>query len=722
MIGGIVKEIVKMTGNAMTMFPNLDPSFYVEGDRDLINMMNNIYMSNITINQSAWAEADLDLRFKAGDQSVLSDIYGAGAAPFRKRQFTFNRIRRIINMISGYQRQHRKQTAVTPLHPKDQQTADQFSKLLYHINTHSHVLETISEAFEGALTTGMSLLATWVNFQNDVVNGDIEVDHVPSSSFLIDPYFKKMDFSDCNNIWSRKYLSRNQVEALLPGREKDIANIRGIGSRDGKFQFMCEAYNYGQQDLYIYDELWYLDTRQQIMLIDTETGESSEWRGKDEDLQDFLHIYPQIIKITQPTPTVKLAIVCQGRVLYNGPNPLGIDNYPYVPVWCFYEPQITNFTLRSTGIVRNLRDAQFLFNRARVNMLDIQESQINSGWKYKENALVNPKDVFLTGQGKGLALKAEAQMTDVERIEPPNVPQSMIQIAEFLANELNQISGINEELLGSAEDDKAGILSMLRQGAGLTTLQGVFDHLDFSQKLLGTIHMKIVQANFTPGKVQRILDEQPSEQFYNRAFSKYDAIVEEASLTSTQKQLSFKTAIYLREIGIPIPTSFLIENMNVPDKDKLVKEIQATEQQKAQMEQQMAEMQIKQLQVDNETKLAYADSQKALASERINKTKLDAAVSAERLQRADSDRTTSLLNLVKLAKEIKGMDIDHIERSIAIVQQIGNEEGLSDTKGQVQEIMNQVQTPAPTTVPNAPMPSDQGMTGNPFPQQQTQEI
>ena len=57
-----------------------------------------------------------------------------------------------------------------------------------------------------------------------------------------------------------------------------------------------------------------------------------------------------------------------------------------------------------------------LYNRRRTIELDLLESQITSGWKYKEDALVNPKDVFLAGQGKGLALKDTAQMTDVEQI------------------------------------------------------------------------------------------------------------------------------------------------------------------------------------------------------------------------------------------------------------------------------------------------------------------
>lgn len=664
----------------MTMFPQLSDTYYVDNDHDILKLMDYTYAKNITINQSFWNEADIDSRFKAGDQSLWNDIYGNLPA-FRRRQFSFNRIRRVVNMISGFQRQHRKSTAVMPVHPQDEETADQMTKLLYHVNNFGHVLETISEAFEGAVTTGMNLLSTWIDFRNDPVNGDIRVENVSYNGYLIDPYFKDMTLNDCNNIWTRKYLSRTQVESLLPGRADEIKNMRGWGNRDGKFQFMPESYNYGMQDLLLYDEFWYLDTRKQKMLVDVETGECTEWRGHDEDLADFMHLYPQVIEMDQTVSTVKLAIVVQGKVMYNGPNPLGIDRYPFVPIWAYYEPQIPYFPWRVQGVVRGLRDAQYLYNRRRCIELDILESQINSGWVYKENALVNPKDVFMQGQGRGLALRAEAQITDVQRIDPPQVPPSMIQLSELLGQEISQISGVNEELLGSAEDDKAGILSVLRQGAGLTTLQCLFDNLDRAQKTLGDLHIEMIQSNWTPGKVSRILAEEPSQQFYNRSFGKYDAVVEEASLTSTQRQLSFKTALYLREIGIPVPTEFLIKNMNIPNKQELVDQINAIEQAQNEQQQKMAELQMQQMQVDNETKLSYSDSQKALAEERINKTKLDAALSAERIKRADEDRTAAILNLVKAAKEIQGMDADHLERAIRIAKTIGpdtEETGLEE--------------------------------------------
>jgi hypothetical protein len=656
-----------------TLFPQLSDTYYVDNDHNILKLMDYTYAKNITINQSFWSEADIDSRFKGGDQTLWNDVYGNLPA-FRRRQFNFNRIRRIINMISGYQRQHRKSTVVTPVEGSDDHTADQFTKLIFHANQHAHTLEILSDAFEGAITTGMNLLSVWLDYRTDPVNGDIAIDNVAYNGYLIDPYFKKMDLSDCNNVWTRKYLSRNQCMALLPGRESEINNMRGWGNRDGKFQFMPEAYNYGQQDLLIYDEFWYLDTRKQKILCDPQTGETMEWRGQDDDLKEFINFYPQTVVIDQEIPTVKLAIVVQGKVMYHGPNPLGIDRYPFIPVWGYYEPQIPYFPWRIQGVVRGLRDAQYLYNRRRIIELDILESQINSGFIYKEDALINPKDVFLQGQGRGLALKSSANpATDVVPIQAPQVPPSMIQLSELLGREIAEVSGVNEELLGSAQDDKAGILSMLRQGAGLTTLQVLFDNLDQSQKMLGDLQVRLIQQNWTPGKVQRIIGEQPSQQFYNRAWQKYDAVVEEGLNTSTQRQMQFAQLLQLRELGVPVPTDLLINSSTLQNKKELVDAITNQEQQQQQMAQQQTSVQLEVLKAQIEDLKARAMANEGLGAERASRIHENRALAVERIAAAEKERDLGTLDKIKAIKELTDIDLGQLERAISILKMFQNQ-------------------------------------------------
>lgn len=662
----------------MPLFPELGPQYYDEKHKSILSRMESFYAESITINQSFWGEADTDTRFEAGDQTLWNDMYGNLPAN-RRRQFNFNRIRRVIEMVGGYQRRNRKSTIVTPIENGDEQTADQFTKIMYWINQQEGVLETISDSFRGALVTGMNLLQVWMDYRQDPISGNIRVDNCSYNSFLIDPYFRKTDLSDCRAIWKRSFVTKREAISLLPDKVEEIIGLVGNdgSGRDSKFQFTPESYNYGYKNLLTYDEYYYRDYRSQKMLVDTQTGESMEWRSTNEEgLKQFLRLYPQVTLIDQEIPTVRLAIVVQGKVMYDGPNPMGIDQYPFVPVIAYYRPEMPYFPNRIQGIVRGLRDAQYLYNRRRAIELDILESQINSGWIYKENALINPKDVFLSGQGRGLALKEEAQMTDVQQIQAPQIPPSMIQLSELLAREVMEISGVNEELLGSSSDEKAGILSMLRQGAGLTTLQSLFDNLDHSQKLLGKLIIDLVQVNFTPGKVQRILEEQPTPQFYNKAFGKYDAAVEEGLNTTTQRQMQFAQLLQLREVGVPVPDDVLLESATIQNKKKLTDAIAAISQQRSQMEQQQAQAALSEAQARTNLANARATADEGLGIERLSRVQENQALADERRAEAEKDDQQALLNFVRALKEIESIDLEHIEKLLSLSGMLKAQESL----------------------------------------------
>jgi len=658
------------------LFPDRGSTYLDDSHKTVLSKMETFYANSISMNQAFWSEADTDTKFEVGDGNLWNDLYG-NLPSHRKRQFNFNRIRPIINMISGHQRRSRKSIIAVPIENADNETSDQFTKVLMWCVNQESILETISESFHGALVTGMNLLQVWLDFRSDPISGNIKVDNCSYNSFIIDPFFKKADLSDCNGIWKRSFLTKRECISLMPDKSEDILGLSSSDSgsgQDGKFQHMPESR--GTNNLLTYDEFYYRDYRTQKMLVDTETGESMEWKSEDQERLDlYLARYPQVTIIEQEVPTVRLAIVVQGKVLYDGPNPLGIDKYNFVPVFAYYNPQMSDFQWRIQGVVRGLRDAQYLYNRRRIIELDILESTINTGWVYKENALVNPKDVFLTGQGRGLALKEEAAMTDVQQIQSPVIPPTTIQLSELLAKEMPLISGVNEELLGSALDDKAGVLSMLRQGAGLTTLQGLFDQLDRAQKNLGKIMIDIIQANFTPGKIKKILEgEEPTDQFHNKAFGKYHADVQDGLNTATQRQMQFAQMLQLKELGLPISPEDLLEAATLQNKDRIIKNLQKSEEAAAQQQQQQAEMamQLQQSQIE----LAHARSQAdiGLYAERTSRVAENEASAVERIHKANSEDQSATLDKIKAVKELEDIDIKHMERYFDMVNALRSQE------------------------------------------------
>jgi hypothetical protein len=645
--------------------------------------MEAFYAEAISINQSQWSEADTDLRFYLNDQTIWTDYYGNLPAN-RRRQFNFNKIRRVVDMISGHQRRNRKSIIAVPIENGDQVTADQFSKVLMHITRNGNVLETVSETFQNALITGMNLLEVWMDYRTDPVSGTIRVDNCNYNDFLIDPYFRKLDLSDCKGLWRRKFLSKRECISLLPDHMDEILGLIGNdygNGRDGKFQFQTEAYNYGLKNLLTYDTFYYRTYRTQKILIDTETGEMMEWKQKDEEkLKQFLQTYPQITVSENEIPSHNVAIVVQGKVMYDGPNPMGIDQYPFVPIVAYYHPESPYFPYRCQGVVRGIRDAQYLYNRRKVIELDILESQINSGWIYKENALVNPKDVFLSGQGRGLALKQESQMTDVQQVQAPRIDPSMIQLSEILSKEINEIAGISEELLGfDNADTKSGYHAMLKQSSGITTLQGLFDNLDYSTKLLGNLLIDLVQMNYMPGKIQQILEnnQQPAPQFYNKAFGKYHAAVEEGLNTTTQRQMQFAQLLHLKEIGVPIPDEQLLEASTLQNKPQLIEAIQKNQQQQQQLQQQQAQLQMQELEARTNLANARAMADQGLGIERVSRVEENKALAQERRAQAAKDEDIALLNLIKALKEIDDIDITQIQKLLSISNVIKSQENTT---------------------------------------------
>ena len=650
--------------------------FSGDKNRDIRTVMENAYARDISFNQSFWVEADIDTRCRAGDQNIFATLFPQFAAP-RKTILTLNRINTMCNMVAGHQRRNRKSSQVIGIENSDEETASQFTEILLWAMNKEGVLETLSEAFDGAITSGRNLLHVWLDYREDPLSGNIKVNNLPYNSYLIDPFFKKHDLSDCRYIWTRKWMSREEIASLLPTHKKEIYDLQ-TGRLDGKFEFLPEAFNVPLDNLLTYDEYWYKDSREQIIIVDTKSGETTEWKGSDENLKKFLKAFPDLSTIRTKKQTTRLAILVQNTVFYDGPNPMGIDRMPFVPVLGYFYPELTEFASRSQGIVRSLRSAQFLYNHRKTVELDIVESQINSGFKYKPDSLINPEDIFLTGQGRGLAFKKNASLEDAQKIVSPGVDPTIIELSKLLSQDLPFISGINEELLGAADDSKAGILAMLRQGAGLTTLQKLFDQLDYSQKLMSELFIDIIQENFKVGKVKKITRKMPTPQFYSRAFGKYGCQVVDGVNTSSQKQMQLAQMIELKELGVDIPSSMILEASNLQNKKEIIEKIESQEAQKSQMEQLQMQQQMRERAAISADLESRAEANRGLGLERASRVEENRALAVERLAEAEESRKKGALDIAKTIKELEGIDIEQIEKLLRIADFLKNKESMQE--------------------------------------------
>ena len=305
----------------------------------------------------------------------------------------------------------------------------------------------------------------------------------------------------------------------------------------------------------------------------------------------------------------------------------------------------------------------------------------------------------MQGQGRGLALKDEAQMTDVQKIPSPGIDPSMIQLSELLAQEIQEVAGVSDELLGfDNKDTLSGYHAMLKQSASTTTLQILFDQLDIAQKLLGKIFIDIIQANFTPGKIQKILGgEQPSEEFYTKAFGRYNAVVEEGLNTATQRQLQFGQMLLLKEAGVPITTQDLMEAATVQNKDKIIENARKQEEQQMQAQQAQAQSAMQEQQARTELAQARAEADRGLGMERISRINENQALAEERRAQGEKDNEIALLNFVKALKEIESVDLAHLEKLLALSSALKADQKQENVKDEIKEVtsMQKAEQPQP---------------------------
>ena len=663
---------------------NSDPIFFQPYGSDLSakQEMDKNYTDCINILQTQWYQADLDQRFVMGDQDLWGLLF-PGVPTYRRKIFNFNLINPILQMVSGYQRRNRKSSICIPIQSPMQKTADQLTKCLYYVHNQCNGYQVYSDAFEqGALTSGIGLVALYLDKATDPVSPDIKMRYVDFKSVLIDPYFRQADLSDCRFIWTRQFFDRNEAELLYPEFAHMIKDLPRGSYRDEKFYYMPEVYQIQFPNLLAMDEYWYLSQREAIYLHDPISGEVNEFQGDEEDLRIIKTKFKDSLKIIkQPRQTVRRRILLNDVMVVDEANPYGIDCYPFVPFLGYFSPNTPYYAYKFRGLVRDCRDAQYLYARRKVADLDILESQ-QQGLKIAEGCLKTPDDALNSGNGRVLVVKKGHSLDDVQPM--PIIPPAptMIQMEELLKQSIREISGVNEELLGAAVDDKAGILSMLRQGAGLVTLQRLFDQMDHSQQMCGNIIIKMIQKNWTYGKIKQVIHEEPTFEFDDKAFFKYGCKVIQAVLTETQQQLELGQLLTLRDImgeNTPPPViSRIVDAMYIQNKTELMQQIQQFQEQSAQQQAQMSQLQMEQLKIDNQTKLAYAQSQQGLAAERVAKIQTDRAIAEDKLQRAEEQSSAHLLNLVKAVKELQGMDLNYLEQSISMLKDVTSEDKVEE--------------------------------------------
>lgn len=617
-----------------------------------------------------YAEAYRDQSFYLGNQWSPQEIEYLNDQ--RRESLTYNMCMRMINLIEGIQRQNRLSTIVTPIEDGADYTAEVATDCLQYVNQRGNFYEMLSTGFKNAMVTGISWISTYMDYRQDPVNGmpNFNLDHWNDT--IWDPFFYKKDLSDCSFFARRKYVTRSEAVSLLPDQEDVIMKLP-YGTRDNKFTYIPYVRQGALNKLMNYTEYWSKKWVNKDVLVNMETGETVEWTGDKKRLMILQTMMPQMQIIKKPVQEVDLAIIIENQLCFYGKDPNGISDYPCSPIFSIYEPSYDLYQWKIQSLIRLIRDPQLELNKRRSKMVDQLDAQAYPGWIAKTNAVANTDSLFKSGQGPVIFVKPDASLDDVQKLVPSDIPPGHFALMETFEKDIPNILGINPEMLGMPENDKietAAILAKMRVNAGLVSLRRLFDGLSETQRLVGEKVFKMIQKNWTPEKVKLVTKKECPPDFFSDSFNRYDIVVEEGVLTDTQRQSQFVGLLALKQMGIDIPDGLIIKNSNLHNKRELNEILDAQAEQAQQTMQHQQELEMQQMQVMTDGIESKAQSDQALAMERLNKIHLDEALSKERQAKAEEDRTAGTLNMLKGLKELQGMDTQDLLNKVNILQQI----------------------------------------------------
>ena len=634
-----------------------------------------------------------------------------------------NIIRRPLQFFSGYLRDNINEIIYAPVEGSDQKTADQFTKLSYHVWDKGGGFPTFLDACDEGFKSGIALAGIQMDYSRDFINGDISFFKRTYNSFYLDPTFTEINLRDCSFAITRDLLDKQYAKQLLPFIDPKEIDMLSMGYRDDKFQqYHPEFTTFSRnRNLIAYDQYYKRVTRKRTFLVDIKTAyyrditdlPPEEKRSLKFGIKRFeklraeaplLGIDPEEIPEVEihevDRSFVELNIMLNGQRMYCGDDKTGINKtYPFVPIICYMEPSIWMPSQRIQGIASCNWSAQRQFNKRHMKIVDMMDSSISTGYKYLLGSVPDPQDLQQSGQNKLIGIDpdhAPMGLDSVQELRGGQANPELIQYQQVLDQLTLTLSNVTESALGIDEKGNtqvSGRLAQVRIAQGLRGNRKIFDNVETAQECLGGLILNCIQHHYPAGKVERILGERPTEQFYEKEFEQYDAVVKEGVRSKSQQDAYYYELVNLkREEIVDVPQSAIVKALSMSGLSDLQEEIEKQDQMRAQQAAQ--ENQINQAKM--ELLEATKQEKEGLAFERQTRGIGNLALKDERESEAQQNIAQAALDRAKAITEIAQMNEGRILRVLEFVNALeqqesaGREAQKTQVSAQAEDINNQI--------------------------------
>jgi hypothetical protein len=577
--------------------------------------------------------AKKDYEFRMGKQWSAADK--AQLEADGRPALTINRIHTIINLLYGIESQNRTDFKGFPEGAEDDVKGEIATRLMKNMSKMSWLGYKMSEQFEDGNTTGECFLEPWLDYTDDLLNGNYRVKRLDFNQGFPDPDSREYDLSDAEFFDKVTYgLTEDQLVSLFPDKEKEIEELLGnrggpggsllkfemLGSGGGKtvdgpgmdyvnslFWGGAEPNRKPTGDLLEhyykkYVPVYYvIDLKLKQVKRTSNKAEAEAYKksfGRPSAAADAAQdgsagnvgeaAQPkdeETVKIEKRmVPEIWVCSILGGEKLEDKctwfyPR---WKTFHFIPYFCYkmdVPVDSEDRDLLRQGFVRQLIDPQFEHNKRESQLLHHLNTSIGgSALEYEEDQLVNADEVKEHGSAAGAHIIRKKGTPPVKRHEPSSLSQGHMVMSDRHSDSIKMISGLDTEFLAMQQGkDLSGRAIALRQKHGLLMVQKPFDHKGRTKWIMGKFMLSQMGEVYDVDRAMKVL----GENFISTNFQKPVVVgVDDGKGGMAQVQKTGPDGRGLFEVDIPLAKTIISQVLNdgsLGDYDVAVGEVAMSE-------------------------------------------------------------------------------------------------------------------------------------------------
>lgn len=619
--GWIVEEFNNHTHDLAGEYAPVDSNEKTEEDTRLVNDILAMYAEAKELEAKSRVRSyEADRMYSPGgiwDKKIKKELTGA-----KRAALEINKIESRLDSLSGYQRQNRTDFKCLPTENGDQKVADILNYVIKNVTENCNYAREETKVFDDQMITGRGNFNCLIDYDKDI-QGKIVIEKYKWDNIVYGPH-EKEDLEDCDYLVKEKWYSLAKLKEMYPDNADDFqpeSQYMDIGkysaSEDWDQRLSTLLSASGGTELsdslkkqYKLLECWRRVYKRSFILANEDgfVHNATGWSKEDVEAIKTIEGFSAIPRVTSKMRVSKIVVA----VLIEDEYPdLAINDFHVVPAYA--KKRNDEFW----GKVEGVKDLQSAIVKVYSQFIDILNRMAAYGWFYDDQTFPNREEEAKFKKNSstpGFTQKVSSIENLPKKEEGIKFPNELVGAIAMFNTDLREILNINLEMSGQAGNVESGVAIRQKIVQQLLGNDYIFDNLSFAKQKVGKIIVAMIQQVFTPERILRIIGNQAVKEkkmeiggepiedqnqeelltlLQTSDLTQYDITIAESPASPTAQLSNFMFLLEMAGKGVQIPPTAFFEFAPIPNKEKIIEQLEQAAAQAAEADKMKYDTEIK---------------------------------------------------------------------------------------------------------------------------------